>query len=231
MTTPTSRRRDVRASTAAAPGADEERGARRSTGTSEEERGRLPPVATSLHVGRELPPRITSAVDCLLLAYVYRGASSLLQPHAVTTPRAPLLPLTLSLSLSFSLVSSLCRPAARRSRETPVHHRRRYPTTRFPATNPPRLSRPLPSHPPARVTSQQRSPRPRPRAETDRESSALRQSAIRLAATLRHAARCVCFCTAFSKPASERNLIARAPRRVVNHWRSAISRAVSRVHP
>jgi len=139
---------------------------------------------------------------------------------------SPSLSLALARSLSLSLSFSLGTRASAPGSPSP----RRYPTTGVSSNQPPLGPlAPCRAHPPARVTSQQRSPRPRPRAETDRESSAFRQSAIRLAATPRHAARSACVSAPrFKKPASERRSpTSRAPR-AVNHRRGATPRGSRR---
>lgn len=228
MTTPTSRRRDVRASTAAAPAADEERSARFSPVLAQEREDGCRLLLLRYTSGEHPLPVPSSshsdpAVSVSSASRRYSRALSLATPRGIQ-PREPLP------TPSFASLVSLSRATVLspfRSYETPVHHRRRYPTTGFPATplEPLALCR---AHPPARVTSQQRSPRPR--AETDRESSALRQSAIRLAATLRHAARCVCFSAPRFKSLRAREALSRAPR-TVNHRRGAISRGFERARP
>jgi len=283
VTTPTSRRRDVRASTAAAPADDEERGARRSPALAKEREDGCRLLLLRYASGGQPPRESTPRLRCLPLARVSpRGGFSLATPRGshprdllppspirrrgsgvslVPTPPPRSLPpslpsssrstvlshalppsLSVSVSLPLSLSPSLSLALARslslslsfslgtRASAPGSPSPRRYPTTGVSSNQPPLGPlAPCRAHPPARVTSQQRSPRPRPRAETDRESSAFRQSAIRLAATPRHAARSACVSAPrFKKPASERRSpTSRAPR-AVNHRRGATPRGSRR---
>lgn len=201
MTTPTSRRRDVRASTATAPAADEERGARLSSVLAKKRENGCRLLLLRYTSDGQPPSNHLGLARSSSRAYFRHEANSLPQPHAVTIPPRSLpfsRPLASSLSLPYRHLHPPCSLALRLPRrlyETP-------PFTIAATALPPGFQLPTPplkpltlrgEHPPARVTSQQRSPRPRPRAETNRELSALRQSAIRLAATPRHAARSVCF--------------------------------------
>lgn len=147
MTTPTSRRRDVRASTATAPAADEERGAELSPALAKKrENGcRLLLLRYAGRVGN--PVRATSAALSPSRAYLRHEANSLPQPHAVTT---------LAISLPFSHPPALSPSLPFRRLHSPrslspspslvLHRRRHYPTTGFLATNtPPRTPYPPPS--------------------------------------------------------------------------------------
>lgn len=210
MTTPTSRRRDVRASTATAPAADEERGAELSPALAKKrENGcRLLLLRYTGRVGN--PVRATSAALSPSRAYLRHEANSLPQPHAVTTlaissllssasvvsfPPVPPSPFPLAVSPSPSLV---------------LHRRHHYPTTGFLATDTPLgplTLRRAPSrarYQPAAIPTATTESRDRPRVVGSPPVS----HPTRRHATPRRAQR-VFLCIAFQKLASVRSLVAR----------------------
>lgn len=212
-------------------------------GTSEEERGRLPPVATSLHVGRA-PPLTPSSHRGLAVslprAYPPRDEFSLATPRGKHPPISSLpsqCRLSLTLSQSHARVrarayhpSLFLRTPSRswRSCKTPVHHRRHYPTTGFPATNQtPRLSSPIVAEAPSRARYQ---PAAIPTATTESRRFSASQPSD---SPPRHATpRAACVSAPrFPKPASERNLIARPSHRKSSARRDHARRRVDRVHP
>lgn len=140
MTTPTSRRRDVRASTATAPAADEERGAELSPALAKKrENGcRLLLLRYTGRVGN--PVRTTSAALSPSRAYLRHEANSLPQPHAVTTLSHPP---ALSLSLPFRRLHpprNLALPLSRSPSPPPLPYHRV-----FSHQHPPRTPYPPPS--------------------------------------------------------------------------------------
>lgn len=209
MTTPTSRRRDVRASTATAPAADEERGARALAGTSEEERERLPPVATSLR-GSGGQPRSSHLGRAVSFSRVSppRGEFSPANPTRGNHPR----------DLFPSLIRQRCLSPSRSAVSIPLavspspslvlHRRHRYPTTGFLATNTPLgplTLRRAPSrarYQPAAIPTATTESRDRPRVVGSPPVS----HPTRRHATPRRAQR-VFLCIAFQKLASARSLV------------------------
>lgn len=235
MTTPTSRRRDVRASTAAAPAADEERSARFSPVLVKEREDGCRLLLLHYTSGEHPLPLLFSshsdhAVSVSNTSRGYSRTPSLATPRGIQPRDPPPSPHPPASSLSrHRLALPFSQRRWRRSYETP-------PFTIAAATlppgfnNPPRTPRALSSAPSraryqlAAIPTAESRDRPRVVGE------ALRQSAIRLAATLRHAARCVCFSAPRFKSLRARKALSRAPR-TVNHRRGAISRGFERVRP
>jgi len=85
VTTPTSRRRDVRASTATAPAADEERGAQFSPALAKKRENGCRLLLLRYTSGRQPPSNYLGRALSSSRAYLRHEANSLPQPHAVTT--------------------------------------------------------------------------------------------------------------------------------------------------
>lgn len=211
MTTPTSRRRDVRASTATAPAADEERGAElspalakkrengcrllllRYTGSGGQPRSNH--LGCAISVSRVSPPRGEFS-PATPRGNHPRDLSSLLSSASVVSfPPVPPSPFPLAVSPSPSLV---------------LHRRHRYPTTGFLATDTPLgplTLRRAPSrarYQPAAIPTATTESRDRPRVVGSPPVS----HPTRRHATPRRAQR-VFLCIAFQKLASARSLVAR----------------------
>lgn len=215
MTTPTSRRRDVRASTATAPAADEERGAQLSPALAKKREdgcrllllrytsGRQPPsnhLGCAVSLSRVSPPRGEFSPATPRGNHPRDLFPSLVHQRCLFPSRtAVFIPLVVSPSLS---LNGRTKP--------PVHHRRHYPTTEFSATNTPLgplTLRRAPSrarYQPAAIPTATTESRDRPRVVGSPPVS----HPTRRHATPRRAQR-VFLCIAFQKPASVRSLIAR----------------------
>lgn len=182
------------------------------------------------HLGRVL----SSSRACLR-----HEANSLPQPHAATVLPSPppftllqrqrrLFPFRIAVSVPPAISPY---PSLDGRTKPPVHHRRRCPTTGFPATDTPLeplTLRRAPSrarYQPAAIPTATTESRDRPRVVGSPPVS----HPTRRHATPRRAQR-VFLCIAFLKPASVRSLITRVPR-TVNHRRGAISRGFERVQP
>jgi len=201
VTTPTSRRRDVRASTATAPAADEERGAQFSPALAKKRENGCRLLLLRYTSGRQPPSNYLGRAVFFSRVSPPRGEFSPATPRG-NHPHDPLPfshPPALSLSLLFlrhhlSLAVSPALPLFRRTKppSPPVHHRRHYPTIGFPTINhPPRTPYPPPSTLPRALPA---SSDPHGHDREPRPTESCRFSASQPSdSPPRHAARSVCF--------------------------------------
>lgn len=217
MTTPTSRRRDVRASTATAPAADEKRGAQLSPVLAKKREDGCRLLLLRYTSGGQPPSNHLGCTVFLLRVSPLRGEFSPATPRG-NHPRdlypSPirqryLFPFRTAVSIPLAISPS---PSPDGTYETPpVHHRRHYPTTGLPSTDTPLeplTLRRAPSrarYQPAAIPTATTESRDRPRVVGSPPVS----YPTRRHATPRRAQR-VFLCIAFQKLASVRSLITRS---------------------